>query len=45
MSLGIFGSAFCAALSLYCREIRPLIQSISGLQALEDKTSERNEDP
>lgn len=42
--LGIFGSAFCATLSHYYREIRPLIQSISGLQALDDMIRERNED-
>ncbi|KAK1759351.1 cytosolic phospholipase A2 zeta [Echria macrotheca] len=42
--LGIWGSAFCATLSHYYREIRPIIQSISGLQAIDDLIWGHNED-
>ncbi|KAK4231379.1 FabD/lysophospholipase-like protein [Podospora fimiseda] len=34
--LGIWGSAFCATLSHYYREIRPLVRSITGFQAVDD---------
>ncbi|KAK0641613.1 acyl transferase/acyl hydrolase/lysophospholipase [Cercophora newfieldiana] len=34
--LGIWGSAFCATLSHYYREIRPLIKSVAGLQAVDE---------
>ncbi|KAL2258713.1 hypothetical protein VTK26DRAFT_7868 [Humicola hyalothermophila] len=36
MLLGIWGSAFCATLSHYYREVRPLIKSITGLHALDE---------
>lgn len=42
--LGMFGSAFCATLSHYYREIRPLVQSISGFAAIDEAISGRNED-
>ncbi|PHH84380.1 hypothetical protein CDD83_2025 [Cordyceps sp. RAO-2017] len=42
--LGIFGSAFCATLSHYYREIRPLVQSVSGFGAIDDLVSGKNED-
>ncbi|KAM7202857.1 Acyl transferase/acyl hydrolase/lysophospholipase [Rhypophila sp. PSN 637] len=42
--LGIWGSAFCATLSHYYREIRPLVQGITGMQALDEMVWGRNED-
>ncbi|EQK98305.1 hypothetical protein G6O67_000350 [Ophiocordyceps sinensis] len=42
--MGIFGSAFCATLSHYYREIRPLVQSISGLGTLDEMVSGKSED-
>ncbi|EGS21390.1 uncharacterized protein CTHT_0032470 [Thermochaetoides thermophila DSM 1495] len=34
--LGIWGSAFCATLSHYYREIRPLVKNLTGFAALDD---------
>ncbi|KAI0968981.1 acyl transferase/acyl hydrolase/lysophospholipase [Xylaria arbuscula] len=34
--LGIFGSAFCATLSHYYREIRPLVRSLTGFGAIDE---------
>ncbi|KXX79191.1 Cytosolic phospholipase A2 zeta [Madurella mycetomatis] len=42
--LGIWGSAFCATLSHYYREVRPIIQSITGLHALDELIWGRNKD-
>ncbi|KAK4454327.1 acyl transferase/acyl hydrolase/lysophospholipase [Podospora aff. communis PSN243] len=42
--LGIWGSAFCASLSHYYREIRPPIKGISGLQAVDELIWGHNED-
>ncbi|KAH6685893.1 cytosolic phospholipase A2 zeta [Plectosphaerella plurivora] len=42
--MGVFGSAFCATLSHYYREIRPLVQSIAGFASLDDVISGRNDD-
>ncbi|KAK3954641.1 acyl transferase/acyl hydrolase/lysophospholipase [Pseudoneurospora amorphoporcata] len=42
--LGIWGSAFCATLSHYYREIRPLIQSLGGFQAVDNLIWGHNED-
>ena len=44
MLLGIWGSAFCATLSHYYREIRPLIKSITGLHAVDDLIWGHNRD-
>ncbi|KAL0472281.1 acyl transferase/acyl hydrolase/lysophospholipase [Neurospora intermedia] len=41
--LGIWGSAFCATLSHYYREIRPLIQSLGGFQAVDNLIWGHNE--
>ena len=41
--MGIFGSAFCATLSHYYQEIRPVMR-MTGLMALDDLISDRNED-
>ncbi|KAK5660334.1 hypothetical protein OQA88_12875 [Cercophora sp. LCS_1] len=42
--LGIWGSAFCATLSHYYREIRPLVKSIGGFQAIDELIWGHNED-
>ncbi|KAK4065748.1 uncharacterized protein Triagg1_8517 [Trichoderma aggressivum f. europaeum] len=42
--MGIFGSAFCATLSHYYREIRPLLRTITGFQTIDDLVSVRNGD-
>ncbi|XXG98524.1 hypothetical protein Hte_004848 [Hypoxylon texense] len=34
--LGIFGSAFCATLSHYYREIRPLVKSLTGFATIDE---------
>ena len=42
--LGMFGSAFCATLSHYYREIRPLVQNLAGFGAVDEMIWGRNED-
>jgi phospholipase A2 len=42
--MGTFGSAFCATLSHYYREIRPLVKSLTGFGALDELISGHNED-
>jgi phospholipase A2 len=42
--LGMFGSAFCATLSHYYREIRPLVQNLGGFSAVDEMIWGRNED-
>ncbi|KAH7351395.1 phospholipase-like protein A2 [Pyrenochaeta sp. MPI-SDFR-AT-0127] len=42
--MGIWGSAFCATLSHYYREIRPLIRSLTGFGSIDAMISERDED-
>ena len=42
--MGIWGSAFCATLSHYYREIRPLMRSFLGLASIDAMISERDED-
>ncbi|KAL0930432.1 phospholipase a2 [Colletotrichum truncatum] len=42
--LGVFGSAFCATLSHYYREIRPLVQSLTGFGTLDQMIYGYNED-
>ncbi|PNY24005.1 Lysophospholipase [Tolypocladium capitatum] len=42
--MGIFGSAFCATLSHYYREIRPLVQSLTGFGAIDEMVSGRDDD-
>ncbi|KJR81803.1 phospholipase A2 [Sporothrix schenckii 1099-18] len=44
LMLGIFGSAFCATLSHYYKEIRPIVQSISGMSGLDEMIWGRNDD-
>ncbi|MCJ1393901.1 hypothetical protein MMC18_006777 [Xylographa bjoerkii] len=42
--LGIFGSAFCATLSHYYKEIRPIVQGIAMLNGVDNLIEERNDD-
>jgi phospholipase A2 len=42
--MGIFGSAFCATLSHYYKEIRPLVRSISGLATIDDMINQRDDE-
>jgi cytosolic phospholipase A2 len=42
--MGIFGSAFCATLSHYYREVQPVVQSLTGFGAIDEMISGRNED-
>ncbi|KAM3084852.1 hypothetical protein ACMFMG_003299 [Clarireedia jacksonii] len=41
---GIFGSAFCATLSHYYREIRPIVKGLTWLGGLDDLIEGRSED-
>ncbi|KAI1470708.1 FabD/lysophospholipase-like protein [Daldinia caldariorum] len=42
--MGIFGSAFCATLSHYYREIRPLVRKLTGFSTLDGMIYGYNED-
>ncbi|KAJ4300366.1 hypothetical protein N0V88_003040 [Collariella sp. IMI 366227] len=42
--LGIWGSAFCATLSHYYREVRPLVQSLTGFQSVDELIWGHNND-
>ncbi|KAL8728203.1 MAG: hypothetical protein Q9166_005551 [cf. Caloplaca sp. 2 TL-2023] len=42
--LGIWGSAFCATLSHYYKEIRPVVQSLVGFGGIDDLLEERNDE-
>ncbi|KXJ85521.1 acyl transferase/acyl hydrolase/lysophospholipase [Microdochium bolleyi] len=42
--MGIWGSAFCATLSHYYREIRPLMKSLTGFGAIDGMISTHSED-
>ncbi|TAQ89963.1 hypothetical protein B7494_g1699 [Chlorociboria aeruginascens] len=42
--LGVFGSAFCATLSHYYKEIRPLVKGLTGLGGIDEMIEGRNED-
>ncbi|CAJ2513668.1 Uu.00g017870.m01.CDS01 [Anthostomella pinea] len=42
--MGIFGSAFCATLSHYYREVRPLVRSLTGFSTVDEMIHGRNED-
>ncbi|OTB19962.1 hypothetical protein K445DRAFT_7975 [Daldinia sp. EC12] len=42
--MGIFGSAFCATLSHYYREIRPLVKKLTGFATLDEMIYGYNED-
>jgi phospholipase A2 len=42
--LGVFGSAFCATLSHYYKEIRPLVKGLAGFGGIDGLIEGRNED-
>ncbi|KAL1900024.1 hypothetical protein Cpir12675_001129 [Ceratocystis pirilliformis] len=42
--MGVFGSAFCATLNHYYREIQPIMRSISGFTALDQIVTGRSDD-
>ncbi|KAI1244035.1 hypothetical protein MGN70_013903 [Eutypa lata] len=42
--MGVFGSAFCATLSHYYREVRPLVKSLTGFSALDEMIYTHNQD-
>ncbi|RDL33612.1 Lysophospholipase [Venustampulla echinocandica] len=42
--LGIFGSAFCATLSHYYKEVKPLLKGVIGFGGLDEMIEGRNED-
>ena len=42
--LGIWGSAFCATLSHYYKEVRPLLKGLAGFSGIDELITDRNED-
>ncbi|KAM0438834.1 hypothetical protein ACHAPT_001595 [Fusarium lateritium] len=42
--MGVFGSAFCATLSHYYREIKPLVQGLTGFGTIDELISTRDDD-
>jgi len=42
--MGIWGSAFCATLSHYYKEIRPILKGLSGFGGIDQMISDRDED-
>jgi len=42
--LGIYGSAFCATLSHYYKEIKPLLAGVKGFGGLDDIMEDKNQD-
>lgn len=44
LMLGMWGSAFCATLSHYYKEIRPVVKSLAFLGAVDELIEERNDD-
>jgi cytosolic phospholipase A2 len=42
--MGVWGSAFCATLAHYYKEIRPIIKGIAGFGGLDQILSEKNDD-
>ena len=44
LMLGIFGSAFCATLSHYYREVRPIVKGLTGFGAVDEMIWGHNED-
>jgi len=44
MLMGVFGSAFCATLSHYYKEIRPLVKGLTGLGVLDETLTDKDED-
>lgn len=44
LMLGVFGSAFCATLSHYYAEVRPLVKGLTGFGGIDDMIEGRNDD-
>lgn len=44
LMMGIWGSAFCATMAHYYKEIRPIVKGIIGFGGVDDLITERNED-
>lgn len=44
LMMGVWGSAFCATLSHYYKEVRPLLQTLSGFGGIDQLIAERDED-
>jgi phospholipase A2 len=42
--LGVFGSAFCATLSHYYREVKPLVKGLTGFGSIDEMIEGRNDD-
>ncbi|OCL13517.1 FabD/lysophospholipase-like protein [Glonium stellatum] len=42
--MGIWGSAFCATLSHYYKEVRPFMKGLAGFAGIDELISERNDD-
>lgn len=42
--MGIWGSAFCATLSHYYKEIRPIVRSLAGFGAIDSMVAEKDAD-
>ncbi|CAI4214870.1 unnamed protein product [Parascedosporium putredinis] len=42
--MGIFGSAFCATLSHYYQEVRPIMKGLAGFGAIDDLISGKSDD-
>jgi phospholipase A2 len=44
LMLGIFGSAFCATLAHYYKEVRPLVKGLTGFGGIDEMIEGRNDD-
>jgi phospholipase A2 len=44
LMMGIWGSAFCATLSHYYKEIRPVVKGLAGFGGIDSLLEEKNED-
>ncbi|KAK8159644.1 acyl transferase/acyl hydrolase/lysophospholipase [Phyllosticta citrichinensis] len=44
LMLGIWGSAFCATLSHYYKEIRPILRGLTGFGGIDEMIAERDQD-
>jgi phospholipase A2 len=42
--MGIWGSAFCATLSHYYKEVRPLVRSLAGFSGIDQLIAEKDDD-
>lgn len=42
--MGIWGSAFCATLSHYYKEVRPIVRSLAGFSGIDQLIAERDDD-